>query len=663
LKYIYLIILEGKDMRRLLHLSILPVMFLAMIIVMLDIPVYAYVNTDIPEYSPGSIVTISGDNSDRAGYLPGETIKVFVSGPNGYISSFYATAAADSNAAWSGQVTLWYSDFAVGSYTYTATGITSGVTQTGIFTDRKIDTTLTVNSASGYYGGTTALSATLTETLSGNPLIGETVIFKLADTVTVSAVTNGSGVASLSAATLDSISSGTYNNGVHAQYIGSPTYNNAEAHADLTITAGAGSITINDVALNEGNSGTTNFTFTVAFTRTSNGTVNVNWTTADGTALASSDYVAASGTLSWTDATSGNQTITIVVNGDAVVETSETFFINLSGGTGGPVFNWTDAQGQGMIINDDLATKANPVLLINNSPQIYNSSPQAATVVGSVSGTVSNIKYNNFSTIPINAGTYAITADFAPTDNINYNNLTGASAGYFIINPAAPTVTVSGGPFCFDTLLHAANVAVTGLGGITVSGSAIVTYSPPGNTTVPINPGTYAVSVAFTSTNTNYSNASGSGTLVIQQPTIEVSKKASSAFACPGDTVIFTILVLNKSCVDLNLVSFQDTVLGDISSHFPEVLPAERMQTWSYSYTLQSSDPQPFANFATANYRSNGSSAVVADIGSVTLKCGAVVGGEVVQDDFLRMVIPFFSLAAFVVGGGVIVALKRKYYR
>src|SRR3970282_337561 len=42
---------------------------------------------DKPDYAPGSVVTISGDNSDGAGYLPGETVHVDVSGPNGYTAS------------------------------------------------------------------------------------------------------------------------------------------------------------------------------------------------------------------------------------------------------------------------------------------------------------------------------------------------------------------------------------------------------------------------------------------------------------------------------------------------------------------------------------------------------------------------------------------------
>jgi len=95
--------------------------------------VLAAVTTDQADYAPGSVVTISGDNSDGAGYLPGETVHVDVSGPNGYTAS--CEAVADENGAWSCQVTLWDSELAVGEYTYTATGQTSGVSQSGTFTD------------------------------------------------------------------------------------------------------------------------------------------------------------------------------------------------------------------------------------------------------------------------------------------------------------------------------------------------------------------------------------------------------------------------------------------------------------------------------------------------------------------------------------------------
>ncbi|MEX0865532.1 MAG: hypothetical protein WD269_11790 [Acidimicrobiia bacterium] len=91
------------------------------------------VSTDKDDYAPGSVVTISGDNSNDAGYLADEIVSVEVSGPNGYEAS--CEAVADESGAWTCQVTLWDDDRALGAYTYAATGQTSGVTESGAFTD------------------------------------------------------------------------------------------------------------------------------------------------------------------------------------------------------------------------------------------------------------------------------------------------------------------------------------------------------------------------------------------------------------------------------------------------------------------------------------------------------------------------------------------------
>ncbi len=95
--------------------------------------VSAAVWTDQADYVPGSVVTISGDNSDGAGFLAGETVLVSVLGPNGYSATCIGTV--DDSGAFTCQITLWNSDLAVGDYTYTATGGASGVTQAGAFTD------------------------------------------------------------------------------------------------------------------------------------------------------------------------------------------------------------------------------------------------------------------------------------------------------------------------------------------------------------------------------------------------------------------------------------------------------------------------------------------------------------------------------------------------
>ena len=83
-----------------------------------------------------------------------------------------------------------------------------------------------------------------------------------------------------------------------------------------------------------------------------------------------------------------------------------------------------------------------PTVSVKNSPVTYSGTAQAAVVEGSIAGTISDIKYNGSSTVPTNAGTYAVTADFDPTDP-SYNNLNDEPAGNFVIAKAPLTVTAN----------------------------------------------------------------------------------------------------------------------------------------------------------------------------------------------------------------------------
>jgi hypothetical protein len=130
--------------------------------IMMSSNVFAAVTTDQADYAPGSVVTISGDNSDDAGYLPGETVIVDVAGPNGYTASF--ETLVDANGAWFGNVVLWDSPLAIGSYMYTAKGLSSGVFEKGTFTDGNKIKTLSINAQSGtlYNGGVGSASFNIT---------------------------------------------------------------------------------------------------------------------------------------------------------------------------------------------------------------------------------------------------------------------------------------------------------------------------------------------------------------------------------------------------------------------------------------------------------------------------------------------------------------------
>lgn len=66
----------------------------------------------------------------------------------------------------------------------------------------------------------------------------------------------------------------------------------------------------------------------------SSGTASVLWQTTDGSATAGSDYVAASGELTWADGDASDQTIDLSISDDALVEGDETFTLALSDATG-----------------------------------------------------------------------------------------------------------------------------------------------------------------------------------------------------------------------------------------------------------------------------------------------------------------------------------------
>lgn len=121
-------------------------------------------------------------------------------------------------------------------------------------------------------------------------------------------------------------------------------------------------ITISDVTLTENNGGLPRaFRFFVRLTNASSKQITVQFSTADGTAQAGSDYMAISNTLIFIPGSTVNFA-TVPVHGDPVVEGDETFFVNLTNPTEATL---ADAQGLGTILNDD----SPPVLLLEENTQ------------------------------------------------------------------------------------------------------------------------------------------------------------------------------------------------------------------------------------------------------------------------------------------------------
>jgi hypothetical protein len=108
-------------------------------------------------------------------------------------------------------------------------------------------------------------------------------------------------------------------------------------------------LSIADASVMEGDRARSQLQFTVSRSGSGDGTVSVDYRTVAGSALAKSDYDAASGTLTFPPGV-WSQTITITVKTDRRREPDETFTVELLNAVGGTVNDWVAT---GTILNDD----------------------------------------------------------------------------------------------------------------------------------------------------------------------------------------------------------------------------------------------------------------------------------------------------------------------
>jgi hypothetical protein len=157
-------------------------------------------------------------------------------GPDSTAATFFANG--DSLAQFNGLRYLKYKAL----LSTTDTTVTPTVDMVSVCFDDLIVTTLTVAPASGPYGGTADLTATLT---AGSGVAGKTVSFTLNGVPAGSATTDASGVATVSAASLSGISPGTYPGGVAATFAGDTDYRDSNGSNTLTVAKLSQTITFN----------------------------------------------------------------------------------------------------------------------------------------------------------------------------------------------------------------------------------------------------------------------------------------------------------------------------------------------------------------------------------------------------------------------------------
>src|SRR5579862_570447 len=198
-------------------------------------------------------------------------------------------------------------------------------------------------------------------------------------------------------------------------------------------------------------------------------------------------------------------------------------------------FTSTDANYKGASGNGTLTIKqATPTVTVSFGAASItydgNPHPATATVTGaggvdlsSGHGTIT-VTYTPGPGTPVNAGSYSASAHFASSDG-NYTDADSTVPASLTIKQATPAVTVTDPMVTYDGNPHSATATAVGVDGHTaVGGSFSFTYD--GSATAPINAKTsYAVVATFTSSDPNYTGATGNGTLTIKQatPTVTVT--------------------------------------------------------------------------------------------------------------------------------------------
>ena len=198
-------------------------------------------------------------------------------------------------------------------------------------------------------------------------------------------------------------------------------------------------LSINDVSMAEGISGTTAYTFTVTLSGNPTSNVTVTLNTANGTinpaTTADNDYLPINNqVLTFVPNGPLTKTVTVFVTGDTRFERNETFIANLSSPTGATL---TDSQGLGTIQNDDAA----PSLTFGASNSVQEGNVTADDRKVPFTITLSAVSGVNVTgTINTTSGTATEGTDFASADGVAFTIPAGQTQATILVSVIEDTV-------------------------------------------------------------------------------------------------------------------------------------------------------------------------------------------------------------------------------
>jgi chitinase len=185
-------------------------------------------------------------------------------------------------------------------------------------------------------------------------------------------------------------------------------------------------LSVSDVAVTEGNAGTTTMGFVVTLSAASGRTITVGWATSDDDAVSPADYVAASGTFTFAPGET-SKTASVTVNGDVIAELDEVLLVSLSGPVNATI---GVAQAEGTIVDDELL------------PVIDVDAPSTVEGGGGATGLTFTLSLSNPSALPVTVDWS--TAPGTATAGTDYLSASGTVTFAALDTSETVVITVNG---------------------------------------------------------------------------------------------------------------------------------------------------------------------------------------------------------------------------
>jgi hypothetical protein len=270
--------------------------------------------------------------------------------------------------------------------------------------------------ATGTYGGTTSLSATVTS--GGSPVVGRSVSFALNGTSKGSAVTDSTGTATLANVSLAGINAGSYASGVSASFTGDDTYPPSSGTATLTVSKASQTITFTGAPA----SATYGTSFNVTATASSGLTVSVASSGACSNSGTSVQMTSGTGTCSLTANQGGNTNYSAATQ--ATQSTTATKAAQTIALTVPSTKVYTDAP---FTVSGTATSGLSVTLGVSGGPCTINGSTVTITGVGTCSVTGDQAGNGNYLAAPTASSDVAIgkagqTISFDPVADQTYGD-------------------------------------------------------------------------------------------------------------------------------------------------------------------------------------------------------------------------------------------------